>query len=146
MLRWASTVLAVLLLIVWIGSGWWMAGVRIVEGCQVRLVAGLIVLDFYEPDEIGDIWAGGPSISFNRVERTPFHWWFERRDYRIGIRTTVMQILIPLWAVVIVVAAGTCVLWHVDRRRDPNSCRKCGYDRTGLPADRACPECGKQLA
>jgi hypothetical protein len=25
----------------------------------------------------------------------------------------------------------------------PNACRQCGYSRTGLPADRACPECGE---
>lgn len=26
--------------------------------------------------------------------------------------------------------------------RPPGSCRQCGYDRTGLPPDTPCPECG----
>jgi hypothetical protein len=34
-------------------------------------------------------------------------------------------------------------LWYKDRRpRGPHACKGCGYDRSGLPAEAKCPECG----
>jgi hypothetical protein len=49
------------------------------------------------------------------------------------------QIYIPIWAPMLVVAAGAGGTWRLERRRRNGHCRKCGYDAGGL--DR-CPECG----
>jgi rubrerythrin len=44
---------------------------------------------------------------------------------------------------------GAVALWIEDARRRRAAraiaaglCKKCGYDRRGLPADATCPECG----
>jgi hypothetical protein len=44
---------------------------------------------------------------------------------------------------VLITGAPAAVLWYVGRRRfGPGQCKKCGYERSGLAADAACPECG----
>jgi hypothetical protein len=57
-----------------------------------------------------------------------FHW---GKTYRI-----------PLWFVMVPLAAGTIVLWYRDRSR-PGHCQACGYDLTDNVSGR-CPECGEE--
>ena len=48
---------------------------------------------------------------------------------------------IPLWFVMLPLAAGTAVLWYRDRHPPPGRCQRCGYDLTGNVSGK-CPECG----
>src|ERR1041384_1903927 len=44
---------------------------------------------------------------------------------------------------VLLITIPAAFLWYKDRRRfGPHACQKCGYDRRGLTANAACPECG----
>jgi hypothetical protein len=50
---------------------------------------------------------------------------------------------VGLWWPVLLTVGPAAFLWYKDRRRfGPHACKKCGYDRSGLPADSPCPECG----
>jgi rubrerythrin len=55
-----------------------------------------------------------------------------------------------LWPLVLAALALTLYAWHLDtlarRRARLNFCPKCNYDRTGLPKDAVCPECGAVAA
>ena len=59
-------------------------------------------------------------------------------------------VIIPLWFPLLLAAVPTVVMFRSDRRRRlrerSEACIHCGYSRVGLPADRACPECGKPVA
>jgi hypothetical protein len=56
-----------------------------------------------------------------------------------------VQISVPLWIPLLVVAVPTAILWWVDRPSSPsNCCPRCGYDASGN-ASGICPECGYKL-
>ncbi|HVU62889.1 MAG TPA: hypothetical protein VHC70_02840, partial [Phycisphaerales bacterium] len=69
---------------------------------------------------------------------------------------TVMEWVLPLWQpTVLAGAAVLALLWpelilllafRSRRRRRLGRCVKCGYDRAGLAAGAACPECGEHMA
>jgi ssDNA-binding Zn-finger/Zn-ribbon topoisomerase 1 len=89
-----------------------------------------------------------PPVKYQRdlyvrhaVSGALFRWWFAIED-RVVFGNRVIIVAIPCWALAAFAAAPTLLIWRHDRKRDPNACPKCGYSRTGLPADRACPECG----
>lgn len=54
--------------------------------------------------------------------------------------------VVPLWAPLILLAGTNAIAWHVPvrarLRRRRGDCSSCGYDRRGLAATAACPECG----
>ncbi len=65
-------------------------------------------------------------------------WW----SYRSS--STDWELWISLWlpaGATFVVSTISAFMVSRTRRR-PGHCRKCGYDRSGLPTDAPCPECG----
>lgn len=56
-------------------------------------------------------------------------------DYWVAVST---------WGLAFLLAIPGAMLWHIHLRKYPSSsvCSKCHYDRTGLAAGAACPECG----
>jgi hypothetical protein len=52
------------------------------------------------------------------------------------------RIDIPLWMPWLCIAGFTAWRFRADRVKPPHLCRRCGYDRRGLDAAAACPECG----
>jgi hypothetical protein len=48
---------------------------------------------------------------------------------------------LPLWLPFLLFALPTAYLWHLDRRRPPGLCARCGYDLSGVTGG-VCPECG----
>jgi hypothetical protein len=75
----------------------------------------------------------------------PFRWWFDSATIGSG-RGVGHVCSIPIWFLAMLTAMPTFLMWRHDRNlrmlERANACPKCGYDRTGLPVDRACPECG----
>jgi hypothetical protein len=51
-------------------------------------------------------------------------------------------ITVPLWIPLALAAPATVVLWYRRSRAYAGHCKRCGYDRRGLPPGAACPECG----
>lgn len=62
-------------------------------------------------------------------------WWFEVRRSWVGT-----FIAVPLWAPLVVAVAWTAFAYR--KRRRPDECSACGYERAGLAAGVCCPECG----
>ena len=54
-------------------------------------------------------------------------------------------LVIPLWALVLVLAIPTLWLWCRDRRPPPGFCQTCAYDLTGNESG-VCPECGEAVS
>jgi len=51
---------------------------------------------------------------------------------------------VPLWILLIAVAAPTACFAFAARPRQLGLCLFCGYDLAGLASDAVCPECGKK--
>lgn len=59
----------------------------------------------------------------------------------IGLGGRGLEIDIPLWAPLSLIAAGAAWLWRRPPAREPNACARCGYDLSAIPVG-PCPECG----
>ncbi len=137
--KWGGAGLTVLLLVVWIGSGWRGATWTNMSYGGVLLVGGRIVV--CEP-----LFDADPN-SYNRVsietERYPWGWWF---DWGVVNGNRYWQV--PLWLPALLSLLATAAAWRADakylRRVREGACPACGYDRAGLAAGSLCPECGKQ--
>jgi hypothetical protein len=141
-IKWIGAVVTVVLLLVWVGSRWYGFGLYTRSSSNLAGVfGGRLVLVWTMPlsSQLRDLRG---SFDF-QVGTQPFHWWFE---FRSDVSSRMREIAIPTWSLALLTATPTVWLWRRDRRRRraeaANCCRTCGYSRTGLPADRACPECG----
>src|SRR5262245_45486269 len=135
-LRWVVSAVAILLLALWIFSlcvhSYWNDG----EGLSFSLHAG--VIGYYKVPK-----ADAPPRScgmYSSPPGSPSQWWFLSVD--VPPRRIIWT---PLWVPTAVAAIPAVALWWpvLRRRRGPGQCQGCGYDRGGLAADAACPECGK---
>jgi hypothetical protein len=138
-IKWGGAVLTVLLLVVWVGSARYEACADYWPACTLHVCGGNAAVMWDNP------WTPVPVIrdSFIREHVLPFQWWFSlRRMNQVRSTSITTAISVPLWFLAILTAMPSFLIWRHDRKRDPNACSKCGYSRTGLPADRACPECG----
>ena len=124
-IKWGGAVVTVLLVVVWVGSGWWMVRWRCVwEGW---LACGRVKM-----------WQDGSSYPLIArimpVWRGPM--WNADLD-GLGV---------PLWIPTLCVFSAAAIAWRLDtvarRREDAHLCPKCNYDRTGLAIGAVCPECG----
>lgn len=96
--------------------------------------------------------AGGPMVSRPIGRRlADFRWWPENIDYFLlapgsSFYTPEPWALIPLWGPL----AASAGAWMIGQKLAPGAhrqgrCQSCGYERSGLPADAPCPECGKPV-
>lgn len=136
MLKWSSTGLIVLLLIVWLASLQYSAWLLIKPVGQIGIWPGQILLAW--PDD----WSMVPRIvdgGISRLQAVHHEWWFRHKA------TGPAKVLaLPIWCLLLLIVPPTLLLWWRDRKHGPNLCPKCGYSRIGLAADRACPECGNR--
>lgn len=136
-MKWGGAVVTVVLLVVWIGSGWWSVHYfppgHSVIGVSVGQVHVAQTTMANDPSLVG-LHTHGPM-------RFRFKWWFDRNGL-----STAQQWSVPMWVVVLPVGLGTLGLWWLDaqatRRERRGRCAGCCYDRTGLAANAVCPECG----
>jgi hypothetical protein len=119
MLKWAATVVTVLLLVAWLFAI--RLSVDVTQGYSIRLTG---------QGEIQVLLWGTL-----RSEPEP-----DSHPHQPDCYT------FPLWLPFVLLAIPTAVLWFVDRRRRtrPGYCQRCGYDLTGNVSGR-CPECGERI-
>jgi len=135
--KWGGAVLTVLLLVVWIGSGW-IRVARVAPLSHAEIVdTGCFKFIFMRGSGLKDqtYWScrGGRAVEFN--------WAFQRtKDGYLR------ELVIPLWCPTLLSLLATAAAWRADskylRRVRVGLCAGCGYDRAGLAAGAVCPECG----
>ncbi len=140
-IKWGGAAVTVLLVVVWVGSGWYIATWLSPFSREVVIGSGIAQVSEipsrrHTPGELG--FQCGPISSF-RLFLLP-HW----RSGRGGD----WSLSIPLWLPAALSMLVTALAWRLDtlarRRARLNLCPKCDYDRTGLVggAGAVCPECG----
>ena len=78
------------------------------------------------------------------IQAPPKTVWLPTYDSYYGQGSYVQQrVKIPLWMLLLLIAAPTAYLWYTDRRAKPWQCPKCRYDLRGLDGG-VCPECGHE--
>jgi hypothetical protein len=148
--KWATAVLAGVLLITWIGSGWYQVG-----RSEIVFMGDWTVWTLAD----GQIrYTAMPSLP---GESSMPNWWMRRQQFKVRfgwhvgrIRYTVAprssEVLVPLWAPSVLAIGVACVAWRVDararRRERVGLCVKCGYDLAASSSQTPCPECGKVRA
>ncbi len=144
--KWGGAVVTALVVVVWIGSGWFIHASGFSGGrCVVIAGGGVHVarMAYLEDDDDGKATIAVFERVNRRWEPLPFAWKVSS-DY-LG-----PQVFIPLWIPVIAAALIALLASHLDilarRRARLNLCPKCHYDRAGLAAGAVCPECGRPPA
>ena len=135
-IKWGGAVVTVLLVVVWIGSGWlrlsWTSWKHL-GGLSAGLVT-IVFLDKQLPWGIGlERRSLGPSVGRFQFANDVIS--------RPGV-----LVAFPQWWLIPGPAIASMVAWRLDtlaRRGDhAGRCPRCGYDRAGLPLLAGCPECG----
>jgi len=145
-IKWGSTVLTVLLLIMWIGSAWIEFGVTLNPTMIGGIDGGCIWVLKDTSGVIPEVQATcewSPGFS---VHPAHFYWWFDyAHSMTVRFRVSRTELVIPLWPLVAPFALLTCwVWWRHLRYLAPGHCSICGYDLRGNTSG-ACPECGARL-
>lgn len=143
-IKWTGAALAVLLIVVWIGSRSWAVGYTHTTGHFIELTRGrLSVGSFPIKEAIADGIPVTVGAWRGRDPRPKIEWGFGSA-YSSSPSWNVLRL--PLWIPLGIFLIVTISCWRQDiislRRERAHLCAKCRYDRTGLAADVKCPECG----
>jgi hypothetical protein len=137
-IKWGGAAVTVLLVVVWIGSGW--------------AAPGYLAPDLFGKLYPGRIWVTYGTDWTNHYPTDP--WFLEWHDWSpwrwklewSGDRIRGMVAVLPLWIPTLASTCLTAVAWYFDtharRRTRLGLCPKCNYDRIGILKDAVCPECG----
>jgi hypothetical protein len=150
-IKWGGAVVTALLVVVWIGSGWWRIECWDGNATGVEISAGQLVIEREPPgpDPFGR--SAGLVVSRQRVLYS-FAWGFSRADARIRggwgfplvAEGTIYRV--SIWPLVVTTLLITTAAWSIDaasrRRERMKLCHSCRYDRAGLAPGTVCPECG----
>jgi hypothetical protein len=143
-IKWGGAAVTVLLVLVWIGSGWWWV--------------------LWSSNDLGIFDCVGGRIAWSRdgdprpkMQRR-IGWWAVRNnarfEWRLAFGTQATESLgpssstycvVPLWPFIVAAGSSSILAWRLDliaRRARLKFCPKCNYDRTGIAKDAVCPECG----
>jgi len=149
--KWGGAVVSVVLLVVWVVSGWYTVYCGTTHGWDVYFNAGMCDSVYYP-----NYRSGRSSWYIDRRERAfsrdpaPFTlvWTFpsvSSEQWSVG-GDPATCVRIPLWTPVALSGLATTMAWRLDtlarRRARVGLCRTCSYDRTGLAPGAVCPECG----
>ena len=154
-IQWGGAALTVLLVVAWIGSGWWRGLYWSVGGLvYVELDDGRACIECHplrqapSPQEVikgPHITEGGYVHLHYENEPAGVEYWFSW-----GTSSRGWWLHAPLWIPTLSALLVTALAFRLDtlarRRERMNLCKHCGYDRTGLAAGTVCPECGGAAA
>jgi len=91
------------------------------------------------------------TTRFVLQRRQEWHWGFSSEDPQsvwhggicYSVKPYVVEVGVSVLYPVLLTTIPAALLWYADRRRfGLHACKKCNYDRRGLPPDAKCPECG----
>ncbi len=143
-MKWGGAVLSVVLVTVWIGSGWWYAAYTWRGGAEVDVAVGLVIVGQADPAMNWPLpgWDVGPR-------ELSYDWWFHGSADR-SADLSWWWFGTPLWLPTASLLLATAAAWRLDaiarRRARAGCCAKCGYDLRGLRDGVVCPECGAAAA
>ncbi|HVU63860.1 MAG TPA: hypothetical protein VHC70_07780 [Phycisphaerales bacterium] len=135
-IKWGGAAVTLLLVVVWIGSGWWYPHCYPAPWLSLTALRGGVMI-YYDTAPVPD---------HNLVER--------RRQILVAVNKqwnwrpmfSAGQAKLPLWMPTGLMVIPTLLAWRLDtlarRRARLSLCAKCNYDRAGLAAGAKCPECG----
>ena len=149
--KWACTLLSVVIVAVWAGSRSW----------QVYWMGS-----GWERHQFGTVMLGGIDADWTRrspiasqVSFAPVKFRVQRITANVAMPsywlprfesdTITGKLVIPLYLPLALTLAPAAFLWHREIRRrlvKAGACATCGYDRAGLAPDAKCPECGRVAA
>lgn len=135
---WGGAAAAMVLIALWVVSGH-RGFVAVKSGwCGVYLASGKVAIYAVEPTAPTQFRMGSGLLPHAR-DWNPW-------AFALTLTKNRWPVGIPLWALVVLAVLVAAGAWRLDvlarRRRGVVSCPKCGYDRAGLAAGLACPECG----
>lgn len=148
--KWACTILAGVMVVAWVGSGWYACWwERQGQWPHFSLfghkgaISGAVGNEQFFPNLVpGSFnefrWAVADPLA------TDLAWAWKPRWHSEGNHR--FYVVIPLWLPALVFAVPAAWMWRVDvkRRRAARvgCCATCGYSLLGLGEGAACPECG----
>jgi len=139
--KWASTAAVGLFAAMWVMSTWRFVEAFGPNGTTVGLSAGRVYASSSVAIAVPMHWEilTGPSVNRGLGMSAPFEW----KRFMPGE----WWLTAPLWSLIAPTALVAALAWRLDllarrRRAKLNFCSKCHYDRTGIAAGIACPECG----
>ena len=140
-IKYGGAALTVLLVALWIASGWWRVDFQKMPLLCVLFPGQVLIMHSLVPDNYrGSTW----QVSSQRRGMA----WSWRPQIILGNAAGRFLVMVPLWMPVTASLLPTALAFRLDtlaRRRERggvNLCPTCHYDRTGLAGDAVCPECG----
>lgn len=143
-IKWSTTVLTVVLVVLWVGSVWWPVSVGLPRSrVTLSLVTGVLDLQIHDDP----IYGNGHWYWTRLYQRpAPLPWGFSwggfswSRTHFSGL-PDYLRISIPFWFLVLLPALPATWLWYRGHTHAPGLCPTCGYDLRGTKHS-VCPECG----
>lgn len=137
--RWVVTAIAVVAVLLWIASFWYHVAWMNPNGTLIGVARGeLYEASFPASSMVRAVAPSGEAVVGRNG--TPL-WW---SGYVAGppLTVTVASVSLQWWAAGIAAGWWGLVWWRLRHLREPHECWQCAYDRRGLAAEMACPECG----
>lgn len=142
--KWACTVLACAMVVVWVFSGWksiYWDRIDTFTQAYITCEHGAIHAALFFDSEIDP--TGKPYSDYG-VFITSLEWvWLPRID---NFGTNSPNVILPLWLPTLLVAVPAAWMWRTDLKRRKAArvgcCATCGYSHAGLGEGKTCPECG----
>ena len=147
--KWGGAAVTVLLLVVWIGSGWYL--VSFTHGDYwVKVSSGCATLTH----ETRPLFGGQNGWHAESVVSPPpgypgYQRWYWKPAYWRTYYPWETSWSVSLWAPSLAAGFFASIAWAAEilarrrARRWVHLCSNCRYDRTGLAAGAVCPECGR---
>ena len=157
-IKWGCAAVTVLLVVVWIGSGWGYASWSSPRGDHAAVFGGMARVRFVLDEQVvrnppplapGEDrrrqWIGPAGWDWRfRFDGTPRH--ESRFEFRAIDGFELVDV--PIWPLPVCTGAMWLWAWRRDLvtryRNSVKHCPKCNYDRTGLASGAVCPECGSR--
>ena len=137
-LKWAGTLLTIMLLVVYATSvACLVFWVKHSHDMAFGIAVGDMFIMWHDPTYMEET----PRSVISARGNAKWQWWFSQMGSR---RSRTGYIIIPLWLPTLICVIPTAILWWKDRRPAKGRCAQCGYDLTGNLSG-TCPECGKAV-